>query len=140
MPDYYNSFTNDFANDIQILYDGDAKHFICIFYNYNQNKVLVYDSAMLKRLTDTQIKIINILYPSVPNEDIEFVRPKTIQSDSSSCGVFAMAYATTLILGKDPRFTALKLNRAINGDQSLFLRRHIEDIITFEYPSLFPTE
>lgn len=56
--------------------------------------------------------------------DVIFIKPKTVQNDNTSCGLFTIAYATTLMLNEDPTKFSLKLNN-IRGDQGLYLRLHI---------------
>lgn len=131
-PIYYKKFTKKFSNYVQILFDHSAEHFICIFYKFYENTVYVYDSLFRKKLNDTQKRIIKILYPLVLSINIKFVEPKTIQPDYDSCGVFSIAYATTIILGKDPRDVSLQLNKTMGVDESMILRNHIKDIITSE--------
>lgn len=148
-PSYYETFKRSFSDDIQILYDGKTQHFITVLYNASQLKLYVYDSLALKRpkefneLNDKLKQIVYILYPLLKNGTIEYVMPKTIQTDGSSCGLFAMAYATTLILGKDPRYTDIRLIHPRHSttkivDESWHMRLHVKIILETGQLALFP--
>lgn len=128
------------TDDVQVFYGGALNranaigHYICVFYKHSERRVYIYDPLMLKTLLDTQRKIINYLYPMA--KYLRYVKPKTKQPDSTSCGVFSIAYATSLILGKDPKHTPLKLGR--QGDRSMAMRDHLKKILQDEKLSLFP--
>lgn len=117
-------------DDVQILYGGDigvdaVGHFLSIFYKAETKTVYVYDSLFRQELHEKQIQIINYRYPK--REYIEFVKPKTVQNDETSCGCFAIAYTATIILGDDPATYNLKLHN---------LRKHIRKM--FEENKLIP--
>lgn len=57
-PIYYKKFTKKNSNDVQILFDHNAEHFICIFYKFEKKNVDVYDSLFRKKLNDRQKEII----------------------------------------------------------------------------------
>lgn len=143
VPEFYKELAKNATDDVQILYGGrinDVKaigHYICIFYKHTERRVYIYDSLFTQRLTDTQQQIVKFLYPLAKYQ--RFVKPKTLQPDSTSCGVFSIAYATTLILGRDPKHTSFKLNGgSLFGDRSMSMRHHIKQMLTSGYVSLFP--
>lgn len=142
VPEFYKELAKNSTDDVQILYGGRVNdlhaigHYICLFYRHNERRVYIYDSLVTKRLTDTQRQIVKYLYPLL--QYIRYVTPKTKQVDSSSCGIFSIAYATTLILGQDPKYTSLKLDNLSRGDRSMPLRLHLKEMLTSEKLSLFP--
>lgn len=124
------------TDDVQILYgEGAVGHVICIEYKASSRTLHVYDSLMQKTLDTTQLTIIQRLYPNV-NDRIVYEQPKTIQTDNTSCGVFAILYATTLMLKKDPVDTAFKLNN-VHGDETLYMRIHILKMFAHRKLQLF---
>lgn len=142
VPEFYKELAKNSTDDVQILYGGrvnDLKaigHYICLFYRHNERRVYIYDSLVTRRLTETQHQIVKYLYPLV--KYLRYVTPKTKQLDSSSCGIFSIAYATTLILGQDPKYTSLKLDSSSSGDLSMPLRLHLKEMLINEKLSLFP--
>lgn len=128
------------SDDVQILYGRKADkdptgHVICIKYKASSQTLHVYDSLLQKTLDTTQLKIIHRLYPEI-NGRIVYEQPKTFQTDITSCGVFAILYATTLMLKKDPVDIPFKLN-TVHGDQSLFMRIHILKMFAHRKLTLF---
>lgn len=74
-------------DDVQILYSAGMRtnhgpHAICIYYEADSQKVLVYDSSMYKLLDPTQQFIIGKLYPF--NKGIVFKEPKNLQGNTNS--------------------------------------------------------
>lgn len=128
------------TDDIQILYGGEigvnkVGHFICIFYKANDQTVFVYDSLHLNSLHARQIQIIKFRYPK--RKHIKFIKPKTQQADSTSCGPLAIGYITTLIMGEDPATYEFKMDT--NGiDHSSHLRQHIQKMFEDQKLSHFP--
>lgn len=128
------------VDDVQILYgkvtgENAIGHVICIRYKASSRTLHIYDSLMKKTLDPTQLKIIQRLYPDIKGRII-YEKPKTLQTDNSSCGVFAIMYATTLMLKKDPADIAFKLNN-VHGDPSLYMRMHILKMFAHRKLSLF---
>lgn len=121
---YNNSSKTD---DVQILYSGEigAKgpgHAICIYYHASTQKVLIYDSAMNNELDPNGEEIIRKLYPF--NTGIIFRTPKTQQGEARNCAVYAIIYATALLLGTDPIEFAFRANY-VYGEDGLYMRMHI---------------
>lgn len=139
MVELYNPFQKQ-ADDVQILYGGKAElnavgHWICIFYKWRTKTVHVYDSLMYKELNAQQMKIVQRLYPN--HKNISFEEPKTTQKDLKSCGVFSIAYATSLILGYDPQAVNYELD-TISTDSALKMRNHIKKMFEAYELSEFP--
>lgn len=113
-PKVYSFLSIKDKDDIQIFYvytDENSKklgygHFISAYYDSNTKKVWIYDSLVNsytdenKRFIESNTEQIHRLYP----EHLGFVwkRPKNIQTDNVSCGVYAIAYTLLLLDGKDP--------------------------------------
>lgn len=117
--------SND-TDDVQILFGGSGGesigHWICINYKISNQNIYVYDSFYGQHLNPTQEKINFLLYPY--HQDVVYVDPKTYQKGATSCGIFAIFYATNLLLGKAPENIKPKLNH-VYGDQSLYMRLHV---------------
>lgn len=116
------------ASDIQILYggalvEGNIGHWKCIHYTADTRKVHVYDSLYSTAVDKTQQEILHGLYPLM-DADIDFVEPKHLQRGVTACGIHAIFYATTILLGKDPKEIEPKIN-TIRGDHSLYMRLHV---------------
>lgn len=144
-PEFYKIFEKTSKDDVQILYGGAVNddqavgHYICIFYKHSEQKVYVYDSLYTQSLTATQQQIIKMLYPS--SKSVEYVKPQTVQPDEEACGVFAIAYATTLILGDDPKTKSLSLKldkKDKSGDKTMTLREHAKKMFVFKSLIAFP--
>lgn len=116
------------TNDVQIFHDGeigamDLGHITCIYYQASSQKVLVYDSLLTHKLNSIQKEIIRKLYPF--NKGIEFETPKFLQDKTQNgCGVFAIMYATILLLNADPSEIDFKFNTVL-GDTTIYMRLHI---------------
>lgn len=129
------------TKDVQVLYNvksEELSHAICIFYQPSNQKVLVYDSLMKNKLEPRQKEIISQLYPF--KTDIVFMKPKTIQGYTHQTdAVFAMIYATMLLLGNDPCNHDFKLN-TVSGDETLYMRLHILNMFANRKLSLMKNE
>lgn len=127
----YEKHTMSHLDDVQILcrersMDKTIRgHVICIHYEASTKKVNVYDSGMFDILDEKQKSIIKTLYPY--NTGTDFKRPKTVQV-TYTCGLFAMMYATMLLLKKDPAEFPIKLNE-VAGDQTLYMRMHVLNML-----------
>lgn len=126
-------------DDVQILFGGSSDpsvmgHWFCIRYEATSRKVLVYDATMKDILEPIHRKIIHRLYPY--RSGIAFRKPKTIQTDETSCGLYSIIYATTIILGEEPAKYDLKLNYVL-GDESLYMRLHILKMFAHRKLALF---
>lgn len=108
-------------------------HAVCILYKANTQTVHVYDSSMDYRLDVRQRDIISKLYPN--NLGIIFERPIALQNHHPTCAIFAIIYATMLLLGADPKNTSIKLNK-VHGDETLYMRMHILNMLATRKLSL----
>ncbi|XP_031637004.1 uncharacterized protein LOC116349612 [Contarinia nasturtii] len=152
-------------NDIQIVYVGPLTrnpnrviigHYICVNYDAMNQIVYIYDSLyrgdspfeaddLTSHFQQNHIsirtrQIINIRYPN--HRQRIFVKPATNQPDSISCGVFACANATSLLLNQDPSQYLLRLTTSrdpTSTDSTTDLRYHLADIIETGQLSLFPS-
>lgn len=130
----HNSSTTD---DIQIIFGTEfyeRLHAVCINYNASTRKVHVYDSMLDRQLDDRQKEIIGRLYPY--NLGIIFERPTALQDSHPTCGIFAITYATLLLLDRDPAITKMRLNE-VHGDVTLYMRMHILNMLATRKLSLF---
>lgn len=132
-------------DDVQILFEGNfgpqnIGHYICIHFVYSQQKVYIYDSLHHGNISERSKNILRRRYPIYI--EIVYCRPKTKQPDLCACGVFATAYATTIILGQDPATYNLALTRNNNPnctDSTIDMRHHLANMIRRQTLALFPT-
>lgn len=127
-------------DDIQLLYEGEVGpnnvgHYICIHYRANERKIYVYDSQYRRRISDNSRAIIDRRFSKLT---VNFVEPRTKQPDYVSCGVFAIAYATTILLGQDPAEYPLLLGNGLKKYKTVLLRDHLAKMIEENKLSLFP--
>lgn len=141
--EYYKPIDSNVTEDVQILYGGEVAvdaigHWICINYKTDTRKLYVYDSKLKNALDSVQQNIIRILYPVIEG-DVIFIEPRMFQTDNTSCGLFTIVYAATLMLDGDPAKLRLKLNN-IRGDQSLYLRLYLLKMFANRKLALFKWE
>lgn len=95
--------------NIQILFNRNIGyqigHWICTY--YDGVKLHVYDSLKQRRLHADHIRYLKMLYPYIDLEDegngevaYEEVMP---QDNDFDCGVYSIAYATSVVFGRDPK-------------------------------------
>ncbi|XP_031627096.1 uncharacterized protein LOC116343261 isoform X2 [Contarinia nasturtii] len=147
IPSECNDYAKFYEDDVQIMYGGSGGdvggeqiigHYICVHYSHELKRVHVYDSLQSK-LYLRQKRVLQVLYPLVnftKTSSVKYIKPKTRQNDASSCGLFSIAYATTVIFGQDPATYKLQLS---TGDQSMTLRNHLFEMLTTGKFSLFPS-
>lgn len=127
-------------DDIQILSNGEMErdvvgHWICVRYKGATQTVYVYDSLFRKRLNMEQKEIIQQLYPK-RNGSIVYFQQEYVQTDYTSSGIFAMFYASILLMGEDPKTHAISLNHVI-GDPSIFMRLSLLEMFANHQLALF---
>lgn len=121
--------------DIQIIHLGeiDSGHYICIYFDAYYETVYVYDSLAIVHNEHIPIMVNRIPW----GNKMVYVKPKTEQYDAASSGLFAIAYATTIILDMDPSSYTFKMG--VNDlDKSIHLREHITNMLQTNELSLFP--
>lgn len=131
-------------NDLQILFNGDIKedaigHYIVAHFINSENVVKIYDSlhGTGNHGRELEEDTRNILSRIYPGKRYELIKPATLQPDGLSCGVFAIAYATTIILERDPATYHLRL--CLNErNQTRELRNHIKTMYESRQLLLFP--
>lgn len=136
----YRQYNSTEIDDVQILYSGIVQigavgHWICTYYKASTRKVFVYDSLNRKYVNEVQHSIISRLYPDRKGS-INYVKLKIIQTDETSCGIFSIFYATTLLLGEKPENIDVKMNY-VYGDPSLYMRLHILKMFANQKLALF---
>lgn len=131
---------NDDKDHVQIVFIGNSEsvgHYILAHFVASEGVVKIYDSLFGKYLTKDAKSILSRLYPG---KRVQFIQPATRQPDSKSCGVFAIAYATTIILGQDPATYNLQLTEMSpeNKDRTMMLREHVAKMYESKEIKLFP--
>lgn len=89
-------------NDLQIIGGNKSRHWCCL--HYDGKTIWIYDSLLRCEyvlLSAEEKRYIAKRYPHVSVEHI-VLQPVTKQPDRFSCGVYAIAFATTVALGNDP--------------------------------------
>ncbi|XP_031629676.1 uncharacterized protein LOC116344956 [Contarinia nasturtii] len=141
---YYQDFA--VVDDVQIIFEGAAGisnvgHYICVHFVYAEQTVYIYDSLYYCNISPRCRSILRGRYGQ--NIRIVYIKPQTRQPDLRACGVFAAAYATTIVLGLDPRTYSLRLGNSrnpANRDMTTDLRYHLADIIENNQLSPFPSQ
>ncbi|XP_046666819.1 uncharacterized protein LOC124358560 [Homalodisca vitripennis] len=116
---------------IQILFSGkiDASsigHWIVVF--HDGSNLYVYDSLNSAHLTADQTKLLSLLFPDL--SIVPAFIPVQRQENGFDCGVFAIANATSLALGRDPA----KLRYDIPS-----MRPHLAEMLRTGRLDMFPT-
>lgn len=139
--DNYNPYNSTEIDDVQILYGGIVRigavgHWICTYYKASTQQLYVYDSLNRKFLTPVQNVIVRRLYPQRKGHII-YAKPKDTQRDDTSCGMFSIYYATTLLLEQNPEDINIKMNH-VYGDSSLYMRLHLLKMFANRKLAMFP--
>ena len=114
---------------VPILHTGQT-HWICITnIGCSSGTVKVYDSLYRTLTPLTKMQIADLLYWQKDKIDV-IIQPVMQQTNAVDCGVYAIAYATSLCLGDDPCY--LKLNRRN-------IRQHLWQCILAEKMTSFPS-
>lgn len=114
---------------IQILYSGISKHWTCSFYDSKQ--VFIYDSLNKGELDNDQLVFLQRLYPFLQNNQKCFIFPKVqYQTNDKDCGVFAIAFAVSLLFRQKPEHIIYDVN---------LLRQHLLTLMRTNIISHFPT-
>lgn len=116
---------------LQIIGGNCSRHWRCIY--FDGTKLRVYDSipgCTYERLVAKEKNYIHLRYPKVNERNIIF---ETVQAqpDGTSCGIFAAAFATSVVLGHNP------CDEKYSKDVKC-LRQHFIKIIEDNKLSLFP--
>lgn len=103
-------------------------NWICIKYNAITKKLYAYDNVFSRwnmngHITEIQEDIINKQFSDKAGL-IHYDESRTPQAKPPGSGIYAMIYATTLLLGEDPAKIQFKLNYDY-GDECLFMRLHL---------------
>lgn len=138
---------NKKEDDIQIFFcnfGSDIGHWICTFYNYQQNKVHIYDSLFTQQNVKSpywnsmHMEAIKRLYPKIDTKkDLIFKQLITTQKNNKACGIYTCANVISLVFGQDPSLMRYRKNTEANGDEAKFLRFRLTAIFRTEKISLF---
>ncbi|XP_067216432.1 uncharacterized protein [Linepithema humile] len=124
---------SDSDNSLQIIGGNCTDHWRCIF--FDGSKLHVYDSlpnCTYDKLAEKEKDYIRKRYPTINVSDITFQKVQS-QPDSTSCGIYAAAFATAVVLGKNP------CEEKYSNDVQR-MRRHLMNIIEKNKLSLFPSQ
>ena len=132
-PRYQYPLPPDQVQDIQILGGNCTGHWRC--FQYYNGQVLIFDSLYMPTYESLAAEEQNFLqkrYKKISNFNV-IPKAVTKQPDGTSCGVYAVAFATSLILGKDPCCVRYSTNAAK-------MRIHFMQIINTKTLTHFPEE
>lgn len=119
-----------YKRHIQLFYYGvnysEVGHWVCLF--YNGDSLRVYDGLKGKSMPPLQQAFVDALFPHKPPI---FFPDVQAQSNSYDCGVFAIAYATSLALNQNPAF-----ENFINAEMRPHLLRILESRELMQFPSI----
>lgn len=146
-PSKYQPVAGD-RDDLQIIFTAPKEklhtigHYIVAHFVAADNIVRIYDSLhgsadRGRVLKEEELIILSRLYPS---RQVMFIEPATKQPDGSSCGVFAVANATSIIFGQDPASYGLKLTNYQRRDNTMALRNHLAQMYRGNQLELFPSD
>lgn len=120
------------------IVNANNNHWHTVF--YDGITVRVFDSLGDERskiLDDREINYINRRFKIIQSQNIIFENVKSIQPDSSSCGLYAAAFLTYLALSGNPSEVQF-------SKDTLKMRQHfmkiIEDKRLFNFPLIGPTK
>ena len=113
---------------IQILHEPQGHWLTISNLGAKNSEVFVYDSLYSSCSSNVQQQIACLLKADRPNIELHFVDVHK-QSGGSDCGAFAIAYATTLCLGKLPGKFVF--------DQTV-MRQHLLKCLEMQHFTMFP--
>lgn len=125
-------------SDVQLLYGGsynDVGHWICTYFDATTMEITVFDSFFREHLDTNQRKVLQKLYPFIGKLDdhVVYWEPTFYQTDSVSCGLFALSYLTSIAQNQQPEyliFAILDTPKNIRYKQVIhILRRYIRQIV-----------
>lgn len=89
---------------VQIIGDTQSFHWRCLYYDGKRLKI--YDSlpdvSGAVKLSNKKMRYIKIRYPHIAFDEIEFPHITRQPFGTNTCGIYAAAVATTLVLREDP--------------------------------------
>ena len=121
----FNIETGEF---IQVLHSNSNHWIVISTIGTNNSEVMIYDSLYITVSQDVRCQISSLI--CTPNRSIRLKIVDVVkQSGMNDCGLFAVAYVTTLSFGIDPG--KLVFNQAN-------MRKHLESCLENEHFTLFP--
>ena len=103
--------------------------------HFDGAKLRVYDSlpgGKYDNLVDEEKEYIRLRYPTIRENDITFEKVQQ-QPVGVSCGIYAYAFATSVVMGRDPSKERYSIDEAL-------MRHHFIRIVETESLLLFPQE
>ena len=118
-------------NMIQIIHCGSVKHWVAVStVNSPDNTVYVYNSLDSDIPMAATEQICSIMY-ALSDKLTIISKPVQVQQGMNDCGLFAIAFATSIASGQDPQ--------SLKYDQKL-MRNHLLKCFQNNSIDLFPTE
>ena len=86
---------------MQVLHNGQGHWLTVSSIGRNHGQVEVYDSAYSSSSTSCKVQITALFATQLPSIELMYMDTQ-MQSGSSDCGLFAVAFATAIVFGKQP--------------------------------------
>lgn len=131
--EYPDLITACYNKSIQIIEGNCTNHWRCIF--FDGVKLHVYDSipgCTYTKLVSKEKTYISARFPQIALTDISFEKVQA-QQDATSCGLYSAAFATDIVLGRNP--CEAKYSTDIKS-----MRRHFFMILVSNKLSPFPRQ
>ena len=117
-------------NKLQIIHCKKRQHWIvATTVNSRSNEVKVFDSIFVSLDKETKQVLLNLFGHDKAEPKLKLLKSQK-QSGSKDCGLFAVAYATSIAFGKDPTKKILYQDK---------MRTHLVDCLQKGHMSLFST-
>ncbi|KYN06254.1 hypothetical protein ALC62_02801 [Cyphomyrmex costatus] len=100
--EYSDLITASRNQSVQIIGGNCTDHWRCIY--FDGTKLYVYDSipsCTYDKMASKEKEYIRARFPQIIHTDISFEKVQT-QPDGTCCGIYAAAFATDVVLGKNP--------------------------------------
>ena len=110
-------------NDVQIIGGNCINHWCC--YYYDDTKLIILESwrePEYEDLSNDEKQFIQVRYPKLSTKKVHS-KLVQMQPNGSTCGIYAAAFATSLVLGKDPRYETYSRD-------AKKMRKHFAEIIS----------
>lgn len=107
---------------------ANVPNWICIKYNSYTKKLHVYENVDISTIHKSNVQpiqehIINVMFPKKEGP-ISYDDSITPKAEPESSGLYAIIYATTLLMDEDPTTIKFQMND-MYGDQGLYMRLNI---------------
>ena len=121
-------FDVELGEFVQILHNGQGHWLTVSSVGRSHGQIEVYDSAYSSCSSSSKAQIAALLATQLPSIELKYMDTQ-MQSGSSDCGLFAVAFATAIVFGKQPGLFSF--------DQSQ-MREHLKKCLEQQCITMFP--